>query len=222
MFNSLKTVVAIITIDIRTPHFAMVSYNFEQEFTKKGFNVLKHHVDGIAFVGSIFTKLNDMPDVLDMLKEIPIVIANGSINLANCNSVLADESCGKYKTEYKDYVFDVEQSIDGGSLGAKEILERDPSVEAIICGNDIVGVINYLNKLGIKPGHDIDVVGYNNTLYSEITTPKMTIVNNKPGKHHSGRLCCDCKIVLPLPILFTTILTPRPLELVHLVFGICI
>ena len=239
--NSLKTV-AIITVDIRTPHFAMVSYNFEQEFTKRGYNViicntslnmlnikqyltslLNRHVDGIALVGSIFTKINDMPEILEMLKDIPLVIANGSINLSNANSVLADdiygisiaydylikkgdkniyflsdeknnsglrklkgfeESCEKYNLDYKNHVIDVLQSIDGGESGAKEIIEKDKTCDAIICGNDIVavGVINYLNKIGIRAGKDISVIGYNNTLYSEITTPKMTIINNKPDK----------------------------------------
>lgn len=110
--KSLKTV-AIITVDIRVPHYAMVSYAFEQEFTKKGYNViicnaslsnsklenyltslLSRQIDGIALVGSIFTALNNEPKILEMLKDIPVVVANGTINMENCNSVLADDTYG--------------------------------------------------------------------------------------------------------------------------------
>ncbi len=239
--KTLKTV-AIITVDIRTPHFANVAYNFEQIFTKKGYNViicntsldsenLKRYisnlidrsVDGIAFIGSIFTEINKMPDILEMLKNIPIVIANGSIELDNAYSVLADDIQGViiagdyllkkerkniyflsdekndsglrkiegfrkftslHDLEFDSHLITVEQSIKGGEEGMRTILNLDPSVDSIICGNDIVGVgvINYLNNIGIKPGYDIDVIAYNNTLYSEITNPKMTIINNKPDK----------------------------------------
>lgn len=239
--KTLKTV-AIITVDIRTPHFANVAYNFEQIFTQKGYNViicntsldeenLKRYItnlidrsiDGIAFIGSIFTEINKMPDILEMLKNIPIVVANGSIELENSYSVLADDiqgvviagdylikkgrtniyflsdeknDSGLRKIEgfrklcldknlnFDNHLITVAQSILGGEEGIKNILDHDPQVDSVICGNDIVGVgvINYLNNLGIKVGYDIDVISYNNTLYSEITNPKMTIINNKPDK----------------------------------------
>ena len=239
--KTLKTVAAI-TVDIRTPHFATVAYNFEQMFTKKGYNViicnssldeenLKRYitnlidrsVDGIAFIGSIFTEINKMPEILEMLKNIPIVVANGYINLENSYSVLADDIqgillAGDYLTkkgrkniyflsdeknnsglrkidgfdkfckaknlDFDSHLITVEQSILGGEEGIKTVLSNDHNVDGLICGNDIVGVgvINYLNNLGIKAGHDIDVISYNNTLYSEITNPKMTIINNRPDK----------------------------------------
>lgn len=239
--KTLKTV-AVITVDIRTPHFAIVAYNFEQMFTKKGYNViicntsldeenLKRYitnlidrsVDGIAFIGSIFTEINKMPEILEMLKNIPIVVANGYINLENSYSVLADDIqgiilagdylikkgrkniyflsdeknnsglrkidgfdkfCKAKKLDFDSHLITVEQSILGGEEGIKSILNNDHNVDGVICGNDIVGVgvINYLNNLGIKAGHDIDVISYNNTLYSEITNPKMTIINNRPDK----------------------------------------
>ncbi len=239
--KTLKTV-AVITVDIRTPHFASVAYNFEQMFTKKNYNViicntsldeenLKRYItnlidrsiDGIAFIGSIFTEINKMPEILEMLKNIPIVVANGYINLENSYSVLADDIqgvmlagdyltkkgrkniyflsdernnsglrkidgfnklCNANNLDFDSHLITVEQSILGGEEGIKTILNKDPNVDSVICGNDIVGVgvINYLNNLGIKAGHDIDVISYNNTLYSEITNPKMTIINNRPDK----------------------------------------
>ncbi len=239
--KTLKTV-AIITVDIRTPHFANVAYNFEQTFTKKGYNVIicntsldeenlkryinnliERSVDGIAFIGSIFTEINNMPEILALLKNIPIVIANGTIDLDNAYSVLADDIqgvaiageylinkgkkdiyflsdekndsglrkiagfknfCLKNNIDFDKHLITVEQSIIGGEEGIRQILNSDTNVDSVICGNDIVGVgvINYINHIGIKAGYDIDVIAYNNTLYSEITNPKMTIINNKPDK----------------------------------------
>lgn len=239
--QTLKTV-AVITVDIRTPHYAKVCYNFEQIFTKKGYNVIicntsldennlinyianlkQRSVDGIAFVGSIFTEINNMPKVLEMIKDLPVVIANGTINLPNAFSVLSEDIagieiagnyllnkgrrhihylsdekndsgmrkifgfekfCNKQGIDFNSHIEYVTQCIEGGTLGSKLILEKDKETDAIICGNDIVGVgvINYLHQNGIMPGKDIDVIAYNNTLYSEITSPKMTIIDNKPDK----------------------------------------
>ena len=237
--KSLKTV-AIITVDIRVPHYAMVSYAFEQEFTKKGYNViicnaslsnsklenyltslLSRQIDGIALVGSIFTALNNEPKILEMLKDIPVVVANGTINMENCNSVLADDTYGtglavdyllkkgrkniyyfsdekndsgirklegfwqgmtRNKLDPSKYQRDVAQTIDGGIDGVKGLIDSNLPFDGIICGNDIVGVgvISYLNRKGYKVGQDVDVISFNNTLYSEITYPRMTVINNKP------------------------------------------
>ena len=86
---------------------------------------------------------------------------------------------GRDPTKYQR---DVSQTIEGGIEGVKSIIENNLPFDAIICGNDIVGVgvISYLNRNGYKVGVDVDVISFNNTLYSEITYPRMTVINNKP------------------------------------------
>ena len=110
--KSLKTV-AIITVDIRVPHYSITAYTIEQEFTKKGYNVIicntsgnvsdsltyiknltKKQIDGIVFVGSIFNDLNNNLEALRLLGNLPVVVANGQINSLNSYSVLMDDVYG--------------------------------------------------------------------------------------------------------------------------------
>lgn len=109
--GSLKTV-AIVVVDVRVPHYALTSYIMEQRLTEEGYMVLmcntgeeeeecrkylrmlaERHVDGIILVGSIFNRLCD-EDTLNLLKDIPIVMANGKIERDNIYAVLVDEAHG--------------------------------------------------------------------------------------------------------------------------------
>lgn len=110
--KSLNTV-AIITVDIRVPQYAITAYAIEQEFTKRGYNVIicntsgildntisciknvcKKQVDGIVFVGSIFNELSNNAEALKLLNNIPIVCANGAIRSNRSLSVLMNEGYG--------------------------------------------------------------------------------------------------------------------------------
>ena len=51
------------------------------------------HVDGIILVGSIFNRLCD-EETLNLLSDIPIVMANGKIDRDNIHAVLVDEAHG--------------------------------------------------------------------------------------------------------------------------------
>ena len=236
--NSLKTV-AIITVDIRVPHFASITYFFEQEFTKRGYHViicntsgsvekaidylkmlLNTKIDGIAFVGSIFDLLNSNKEAMKLLKNIPVVVANGQLNLPNCYSVLCDDAYGvSQAVEYlfkkgrhnifyindidtksalfkidgfvsttkrlgiydSSHVIKTNHSIDSGMQIIKNIIKNKEVFDAFICSDDevAVGVINQLKYEGYLVGKEVDVIGYNNTTLSEVTIPKMTVINNK-------------------------------------------
>lgn len=105
--------VAILTVDIRVPHYARTAYTIEREFSRKGYDVtlcntggelketirylramLEKQVDGIILVGSIFNELGRNPEVKSLLKAVPVVLANGKLNLPNSYSVLVDDVYG--------------------------------------------------------------------------------------------------------------------------------
>ena len=110
--RSLRTV-AILTVDIRVPHYARTAYTIEREFSRRGYDVtlcntggeaeetvrylrsmLEKHVDGIVLVGSIFNTLGREPEIKSMLKAVPVVLANGKLELPNSYSVLVDDLYG--------------------------------------------------------------------------------------------------------------------------------
>lgn len=110
--KSMKTV-AIVTVDVRVPHYARTAYTIEREFSQRGYEVLlcntggeldetvkylrtvvEKKVDGIVLVGSIFNTLCKNEEVENLLKTTPVVLANGKLDMPNSYSVLVDDRYG--------------------------------------------------------------------------------------------------------------------------------
>lgn len=109
--GSMKTV-AIVAVDLRVPHYALTTFIMEQQLSELGYMVLvcntgeeeegykkylemlsKRKVDGIILTGSVFNRLCD-EETLNLLSDIPIVMANGKLDRPNIHSVLVDEAHG--------------------------------------------------------------------------------------------------------------------------------
>lgn len=112
VIKSMKTI-GIMAIDIRIPHHATIAYIIEQEFSNNEYGVImcnagnsmkeadkyikiliKKQVDGIVFIGSVFNEIMKKPDILTYLKDVPVVLANGELDIPNAYSVLVDDKKG--------------------------------------------------------------------------------------------------------------------------------
>ena len=110
--KSLRTV-AVLTVDIRVPHYARTAYTIEREFSRRGYEVIlcntggdkqasleylravvKKQVDGIVLVGSVFNAICRSSEMTGLLRKAPVVLANGVLPLANASSVLVDDRRG--------------------------------------------------------------------------------------------------------------------------------
>lgn len=110
--KSMKTV-AVLTVDIRVPHYARTAYTIEREFSRRGYEVilcntggeleetakylqtaLEKKVDGIVLVGSVFNTLCKNSEIENLLRTTPVVLANGKLELPNSYSVLVDDRYG--------------------------------------------------------------------------------------------------------------------------------
>lgn len=110
--KSMKTV-AILTVDMRVPHYARTAYTIEREFSHRGYEVtlcntggeldetakylrtvVEKKVDGIVLVGSIFNTLCKNAEIESLLKTTPVVLANGKLDMPNSYSVLVDDRYG--------------------------------------------------------------------------------------------------------------------------------
>lgn len=69
-------------------------------------------------------------------------------------------------------------SLETGTVGIRKIMENDPTIDGLMCGNDMiaVGAIGYLNKIGVQIPEQIKIVGIDNIPISEHVTPKLTTV----------------------------------------------
>lgn len=110
--KTMKTI-AILTADMRVSLFARTIYMIEQEFYQKGYNVIvcntgertehcgeylnilsEKQVDGIVLTGSVFNCLKEQPELTNMVRQIPVVMAGGWVDLPNFYSVLVDDKKG--------------------------------------------------------------------------------------------------------------------------------
>lgn len=110
--KSMRTV-AVLTVDIRVPHYARTAYTIEREFSRRGYEVIlcntggdrqatlkylravtEKQVDGMVLVGSVFNSIGRDPEIEALLRTMPVVLANGRLELPNAYSVLVDDAYG--------------------------------------------------------------------------------------------------------------------------------
>jgi LacI family transcriptional regulator len=109
--KTMKTV-AILSVDVRVPHYAQTAYTIEREFSKRAYNVIvcntggeleetrryarsiAGQVDGVVLVGSVFNKLGMDDEVAGALQGMPVIIANGHLDMPNAYSILVDDRLG--------------------------------------------------------------------------------------------------------------------------------
>ncbi|CAG9623236.1 LacI family DNA-binding transcriptional regulator [Sutcliffiella rhizosphaerae] len=67
-------------------------------------------------------------------------------------------------------------SYDGGFTAAKRLLERDHTIDAIFCANDVsaFGAMDYLKTQNIRIPEDISVVGFDNVAMSDWVSYHLT------------------------------------------------
>lgn len=110
--KSMRTV-AVLTVDIRVPHYARTAYTLDREFSRRGYEVIlcntggdrgetlryltavrKKQVDGIVLVGSIFDTICQGAEMEKLLTGVPVVLANGKLSLPTAYSVMVDDKYG--------------------------------------------------------------------------------------------------------------------------------
>ncbi|WP_215701741.1 LacI family DNA-binding transcriptional regulator [Clostridium sp. MCC353] len=115
--------VGVMAIDLRDVHYANTAYTIERELSRCGYSALicntgaepeekirylkllaEKGVDGLILIGSVFNDKAVEPILFNLLKNIPVVIANGIFNFQNVHSVVVDVA---YGTELcVDYLFE--------------------------------------------------------------------------------------------------------------------
>ena len=165
--KSMRTV-AVLTVDIRVPHYARTAYTIEREFSRRGYEVIlcntggdraetlrylqavnQKQVDGIVLVGSVFDTICQGAEMEKLLSGVPVVLANGKLDLPNAYSVTVDD---KY----------------GVSLAVEHLVARGRKS------------IYYMLRAGLRVPEQVAVVGFNNSDYAHLCEPVLTSVDNKP------------------------------------------
>lgn len=104
--------IGVLVPDIRDSHYASIAYRIEQELKSRDFNVIicnvaeveeisdsllmlqKRGVDGVILIGSPFISEMTRKAVSGITEEIPVVFANGDLDLKDIGSVVIDINQG--------------------------------------------------------------------------------------------------------------------------------
>lgn len=192
--------IAILTVDVRVSHYARTIYVIEQEFSNRGYNVTvcntggsieecqrymeilsEKQVDGIVLIGSIFNDLIHHPDITSKIKDIPVVVANGKVELPNFYSVLVDDTKGirtavdyLYEKGHRELVYIYDLKTESGKAKRQGFLEAmklhdipDGEKRVISCGYGLDGGREAVDTLcglgldftGIVCGEDLTAIG---------------------------------------------------------------
>ena len=145
--KSLHTV-AVLTVDIRDSHYARTAYTIEREFGRRGYEVIlcntggdrtetlrtlqavaQKQVDGLILVGSIFNTICQGAEMENLLRKMPVVLANGTLALPDAYSVMVDDCRGVemavehlVKTGRRNLYYIKDKSTDSAAAKAKGFL----------------------------------------------------------------------------------------------------
>jgi len=102
-----------------------------------------------------------------------------------------------YRKKLKDYGIEIDESlivniddsdhfdcIDFTAEKVKKILDREDRPTAVFASNELMalGAVKAAKELGLDIPGDISVVAHDNTVFSEISHPKMTTVDMTPSR----------------------------------------
>lgn len=197
--RTMKTI-AILTVDVRVSHYARTIYVIEQEFSNRGYNVsvcntggtieecdryieilLDKQIDGLVLVGSVFNQLINYPEITAKINDIPVVMANGHVDLPNFYSVLVDDMKGirtaadyLYDKGHRELVYLYDMDTESSKSKRQGFLEAmklhdipDADKRVVTCQYGLQGGIEAAQTLhdsgirfsGIVCGEDITAIG---------------------------------------------------------------
>ena len=183
--------VGVMAIDLRDVHYANTASTIERELSRCGYSALicntgsrpeektrylkllaEKGVDGLILIGAVFNDKEVEPILFNLLKNIPVVMANGIFNFQNVHSVVVDvaygtEQCVDYLYErgHRHIVF-VEDNLNRISSDGKlngyrrglekhNILYRDNLV--VSCEPTVEGGYGIVDKI-LKAGEQVTAV----------------------------------------------------------------
>lgn len=103
-------------------------------------------------------------------------------------------------------------SVETGQIGTMTLLQRQPDIDCIVCGNDLmaIGSISVCQKLGRKIPEDIKIIGFDDIFISQYMNPELTTIRqdaNEMGRQAARMLIRHIELKEPL----TDILLPYEL-----------
>ena len=244
LVSQCSKIIGIMMSDIRTVHHAESAYHVEQALQKAGYSCLivncgfteesreeglrllaSRRAEAVVLIGSTFQSDKIKLAIQRYLKNLPVIIENGVIDLPNVYSVVADEEHGvaeclhllfrkgkknpcyvninmtpsntlkiqgfvhawKEHTPGKEpFIVNLEHQQDCDEWATcydatKQLISQHPELDSIIFSTDLLANagMRALQDSGIHIPEQVAVIGIDNSIYSQLSFPRMTVLNNK-------------------------------------------
>lgn len=119
---------------------------------------------------------------------------NGHMEAWVCHERLAGYKKGlaKHGLVFNEaYVYNGDFTKESGRAGAKELIEKNPELTAILVASDLMaaGALEELTALGYTLPDDISLVGFDDQTFAALTSPALTTI--KQDEYLLGRLAAE-------------------------------
>lgn len=131
-------------------------------------------------------------DNLGIKMSIDYLYQKGHRNIAfiqDHETWIADTKVEAFKNKMAEYgltsaekaVIKVPNGLDGGRKAGEVFCQEYPNYSAIIGCEDLtaIGIVKELKLRGKRVPEDISIIGFNNSIYSQIYEPTLTSIDNK-------------------------------------------
>ncbi|NUZ09890.1 LacI family DNA-binding transcriptional regulator [Pseudoalteromonas sp. McH1-7] len=83
-----------------------------------------------------------------------------------------------HHVKHQATVIDVQNNRRAGKKAFKQLIETHRNIDAVMCFSDFIayGVVDTMREIGLSPGRDIKVIGFNDFADSQFMTPSLSSV----------------------------------------------
>lgn len=116
--------------------------------------------------------------------EAVAYLGGTQMTLVRQERVAGYQKCLSDNSRSKPLIWDSEDNKLAGLNSMNALLKAHPEVSAIVCNGDMValGACLALQRMGLVPGRDVSVVGFDDIQDAEAATPRLTTMAVSPVK----------------------------------------
>src|SRR5690606_22308641 len=170
--------IGLIVPDVTNPYFPEIVRGAEDVAIEHGYTLL------------LANGIEDVARETESLRTFEDHLVDGVIL---CSPRLEDQELGLELPPSR--VLPCPPTVEGGARAAREMLARDPEVDALLCFNDLVaaGALQALQELGIAVPREIAVTGYDDIVFARMFTPGLTTIRAPTYElgQQAGRMLID-------------------------------
>lgn len=122
--------------------------------------------------------------LIDLGHQTVAYLGGTQMTLVRRDRIAGYQKCLSDNGLTQPLVWDSEDNKLAGLKSMDALLKAYPEVSAVVCNGDMValGACLALQRMGIVPGHEVSIVGFDDIQDAEVATPRLTTMAVSPVK----------------------------------------